>query len=33
MKSLCIKTNNKIIIDYLLNEFQNINKFPIGNKK
>lgn len=25
MKSLCIKTNNKIIIDYLLNEFQNIN--------
>lgn len=25
MKSLCIKTNNKIIIDYLLNEFQDIN--------
>lgn len=25
MKSLCIKTNNKIIIDYLLKEFQNIN--------
>ena len=25
MKSLCIKTNNPLIIDYLLKEFENIN--------
>jgi len=25
LKSLCIKTNNKKILDYLLNEFENIN--------
>ena len=25
MKSICIKTNNKYIIDYLLKDFSNIN--------
>ena len=25
MKSLCIKTNNDKIIDYLFNKFENIN--------